>query len=77
MNAILQQISDCKKEIDLFSITNTEELETYRIQFLGTKGVVKALFGEIKNVPAEGRKEFGLVLNELKQYAESKFEMEN
>ena len=74
MNAILQQISDCKKEIDLFSITNTEELETYRIQFLGTKGVVKALFGEIKNVPAEGRKEFGLVLNELKQYAESKFE---
>ena len=74
MDAILQQIDAYKKEIDSFTITNAFELEEYRIKFLGTKGIVKALFGEMKNVPAENRKEFGLVLNDFKQFAEAKFE---
>ena len=53
MDAILQQIETYKKEIDLFPVLNAQQLEEYRIKFLGTKGIVKALFGEIKNVPAE------------------------
>jgi len=74
MNAILEQIEKHKKEIEAFSISNAQELEEYRIKFLGTKGIVKGLFGGLKNVPAETRKEFGLVLNDFKQFAETKFE---
>jgi phenylalanyl-tRNA synthetase alpha chain len=74
MDAILSQIDTYKEEIDLFPVTTPHQLEEYRIKFLGTKGIVKALFGEIKNVPAEKRKDFGLVLNDFKQYAEAKFE---
>lgn len=74
MNAILEGIESYKKEIESFSITNPQDLEEYRIKFLGTKGIVKALFGEMKNVPAESRKEAGLVLNDFKQYAEARFE---
>lgn len=74
MDAILQQIENYKKEIDALAVSSPQQLEEYRIKFLGTKGIVKGLFGEMKNVPAESRKEFGLVLNEFKQFAESKYE---
>lgn len=49
-------------------------MEAYRIKFLGTKGIVKNLFAEMKNVPADQKKEFGLVLNEFKQLAEGKYD---
>jgi phenylalanyl-tRNA synthetase alpha chain len=41
---------------------------------LGTKGIVKAIMGEMKNVPNEKKKEFGQILNEFKQFTEAKFE---
>jgi phenylalanyl-tRNA synthetase alpha chain len=74
MEQIEQQIEAYKKEIAEYSITNAAELEEYRIKFLGTKGIVKSLFGEMRNVPAERKKEFGQVLNEFKQLAEAKYE---
>lgn len=74
MEELLEQIEAYRKEIENFSIANPQELEEFRIKYLGTKGIVKALFGEMKSVPAEKKKEFGLVLNDFKQLAESKYE---
>jgi phenylalanyl-tRNA synthetase alpha chain len=74
MDQVLQQIDRYKKEIDQYVIGSAEDLENYRIKFLGTKGVVKALFGEMKNVPAENKRSFGQVLNDFKQLAEAKYE---
>jgi len=74
MEELLQQIDAYKKEIETTQISSLEELEEFRIKYLGTKGVVKGLFGEMKAVPAEKKKEFGLVLNDFKQLAETKYE---
>ena len=74
MEQILAQIESYRKEIEAFPISTPGELEEYRIKFLGTKGIVKSLFGEMRNVPAEKKKEFGQVLNDFKQFAESKYE---
>src|SRR5215213_274067 len=74
MEELLQQIEAYKNEINATQITNPQELEKFRIKYLGTKGIVKNLFGEMKAVPAERKKEFGQVLNEFKQTAESKYE---
>ena len=74
MEQLLRQIEEYKKEIEGIVPNGTDALEAYRIRFLGTKGIVKALFSEMKNVPAEKKKEFGLVLNDFKQLAESKYE---
>ena len=63
-----------EQEINAFSPAGAAELENYRIRFLGTKGIVKQMFGEMKNVPAEQRKEAGQVLNAFKQLAEDKYE---
>jgi phenylalanyl-tRNA synthetase alpha chain len=74
MEALLQQIEDYRREIEAFEISNPQQLEEYRIKFLGAKGIAKSLFGEMKNVPNEKKKEFGLVLNDFKQFAEAKYE---
>ena len=74
MDQLLQQIEQYKQEIAAITPNGADSLEAYRIKFLGTKGIVKNLFGEIKNVPNEKKKEFGQILNEFKQFAESKYE---
>lgn len=73
-NQVFEQISNYLKEIEFFEISNKEFLETYRIRFVGTKNILKELFGEIKNVPNERKKEFGQAVNALKLAAEEKFQ---
>src|SRR5204862_2850789 len=67
MEQLLQQIEDHKKEIGAFTSTDDKQVEEFRIRWLGTKGIVKAIMGEMKNVPVEQKKEFGQLLNEFKQ----------
>src|SRR5215217_5787566 len=74
MEGLLQQVEAYRSEIKDYEITNPQQLEEYRIRFLGTKGITKSLFGEMRNVPNERKKEFGQVLNDFKQFAEAKFE---
>jgi phenylalanyl-tRNA synthetase alpha chain len=63
-----------RDEIEQFSITDKQSLENFRILFLGSKGKTKLLFGELKNVPNDQKKEIGQLLNELRKTAETKFE---
>jgi phenylalanyl-tRNA synthetase alpha chain len=73
MDAILAQIEAHKEEIRTFETTDPELLEAFRIKFLGTKGLVKALMGEMKNVPADRRRDFGQVMNAFKEIAEARY----
>jgi phenylalanyl-tRNA synthetase alpha chain len=74
MEELLEKLDTYRKEINDTEISGADAAEAYRIRFLGTKGIVKNLFQEIKNVPSEKKKEFGQILNEFKQLAESKYE---
>jgi phenylalanyl-tRNA synthetase alpha chain len=74
MESLLQQIGAYKKEISSFTATDEKQVEEFRIKYLGTKGLVKAVMGEMKNVPADKKKEFGQVLNDFKVFAEQKYE---
>jgi len=60
-------------DIDQFVIKDTKTLEDFRIQFLGSKGIVKNMFGELKSVPNEEKREVGQLLNNLRLHAETKF----
>jgi phenylalanyl-tRNA synthetase alpha chain len=70
MEQLLQQIELLKAEIAAF---NEGDAETFRIKYLGSKGLVKAIMGEMKNVAAENKKEAGQLLNEFKLFAEAKY----
>ena len=68
------KISEIKIEIDKLEINSIEHLENFRIKYLGSKGLTKELFSELKNVPNEQKKEMGQLLNKLRSDAESKYE---
>ena len=71
MQNLIKQIATLKTEINTFS---ESDAEGFRIKYLGTKGLVKAIMGEMKNVAAENKKEAGQLLNEFKIFAEAKYE---
>ena len=73
MSNIWATIDQLKNEIENYSIADATALEQFRIQFLGSKNVLKDLFAEMKNVEPARKKEFGQSVNELKQAAELKF----
>jgi phenylalanyl-tRNA synthetase alpha chain len=74
MEQLLEQIETYKKEIEGFAAADAKAIEEFRIKYLGTKGIVKAIMGEMKNVPVDKKKEFGQVLNDFKLFTESKYE---
>ncbi len=74
MEPLLQQIEQYKKEIEALNGTDINGAETFRIKYLGSKGIIKTIMSEMKNVPAEQRKEFGQAVNEFKRLAEEKYE---
>lgn len=53
-------------EAKSFQSTSLEEIEQFRIRFLGKKGVLNALFADFKKVPNEEKKQIGQAINELK-----------
>lgn len=70
---IFQQTTALLEEVNEVMIASPDELEKFRIRFLGTKNVLKDIFAEMKNVPNERKKEFGQLVNSVKQAAEEKF----
>jgi phenylalanyl-tRNA synthetase alpha chain len=74
MEELLQQIEAIKKEVASFPAGDAKAAEEFRIKYLGTKGIVKSIMAEMKNVPNERKKEFGQVLNEFKLFVENKYE---
>ena len=63
-----------KSEIINLSITTPSQAEEFRQKYLGTTGILKTLSAEIKNIPADQRKETGQMINEFKQFVESTYE---
>ena len=71
---MFDKVKEYLGEIESTKIESNEELEKFRIKFLGSKNKLKDLFKEIKNVPNEQKKEFGQKVNELKDKAQEKFD---
>ncbi|WP_316746646.1 phenylalanine--tRNA ligase subunit alpha [Pedobacter gandavensis] len=69
-----EKITQYTAEINAFSTDNADELEQFRIRFLGTKGIIKDIFDEFKAVSPEEKRVLGKVLNEFKQLAEAKYQ---
>ena len=69
MNAKVSEIRDLF-DSKAAAVDTAEAIEQLRVEFLGKKGMVSALMSELKNVPNEEKKEFGRVVNVLKQEIE-------
>lgn len=69
---MLDKVKEIQNEVEVFKAKSLEELEAFRISFLGKKGKVTLLFNEFRNVPNELKKEFGAQLNILKKETQLK-----
>ena len=74
MKNLREQIEALRDEITGFNSNDPAQVEEFRIKYLGTKGQLKNLMGELKNVPVEQKKEAGQLLNEFKQFVEAHYE---
>jgi phenylalanyl-tRNA synthetase alpha chain len=71
MEQLVKQINTIKEEVAAYV---GKEAEAFRIKYLGTKGLIKAIMAEMKNVANENKKEAGQLLNDVKLFVESKYE---
>lgn len=71
---MLDQINQLSDRIFQTKISNTSELEAFRLEFLSKKGLVNVLFEAFREISEETKKEVGKPLNVLKQEAELFFE---
>ena len=72
---MINKIQELIKEVEAFSTKVPEEIDQFRIKYLSKKnGIVTELFQEFKNIPKEEKKEFGQVLNVLKNTVQDKIE---
>ena len=58
--------------VEAFATEKKEELEQFRIEYFGKKGLLNDFFAQFKEVPKEEKKDFGQIINELKSKAEAK-----
>ena len=72
---MLSKAKELLQETKEFKAKSLEELEAFRIKMLGNKGDLKKLFAEFRNVAAEDKKEFGAILNQLKEKAQEKVDL--
>jgi phenylalanyl-tRNA synthetase alpha chain len=53
---MIDKIKEYIGEAQAFQTDNKETLEQFRIKFLGSKGLLKDLFAEFKNVPTNKKR---------------------
>ncbi|MFL2570130.1 MAG: phenylalanine--tRNA ligase subunit alpha [Flavobacteriales bacterium] len=71
---MLDKVKVLLDEVSSYSPNNPEELEQFRIQYLGKKGKMNDLFAAFKEVPNDQKKAFGQALNQLKQAIQDKLD---
>ena len=52
--------------VNKFRSESKEEVEAFRVKYLGKKGILNSFFDAFKTLPSEQKKEFGAPLNKLK-----------
>ena len=62
----IEEIKNSLKDAEKL-VTDIESLNDLRIKYLGKKGIISELNQEIRNIPNEEKKEFGMKVNELRE----------
>lgn len=72
---MLQTIDKLLEEARQFNPQTREEVEQFRIKFLGKKGILADLFARFKDIPSEQKREVGQKINELKLFVGEKIDL--
>jgi phenylalanyl-tRNA synthetase alpha chain len=70
---MLGKVQEVLEEVQKITISNADELEKFRIDFISKKSKINDLFALFKDVAPQDKKQFGAELNKLKTLADDKF----
>lgn len=71
---MFENITNYLQEVEQFTSTQSDEIEQFRIKYLGKKGILNDLFAQFKEVSNDQKKEYGQQINKLKQAVTKKIE---
>ncbi len=63
---MISKINENLKLVDGFEAQSKDEVEAFRIRYLGKKGILNDFFNDFKEVPSHEKKKYGQALNNLK-----------
>ena len=69
---MIDKIKSAINEISSFESNSREDVESFRIKYLGKKGIINKFFLDFKNIDNKQKKEVGQILNKLKNVANQK-----
>ncbi len=67
-----EKIQQLMTEVNSYLAKDRKDVEAFRLKYVSKKGEISSLFEELRKVSPEQKKNVGMVLNQLKQAAESK-----
>jgi len=67
------KIQEIIQEIEGYTAGTKDQVEAFRIKYLGKKGLLAEMFSAMKDIEPAQRKQYGQLVNELKSKAEEKF----
>jgi phenylalanyl-tRNA synthetase alpha chain len=71
---VFERVKELIGEIEAAAAATAEEVEAFRIRYLGSKNVLKPLMKEMRNIPDGRRREFGQLVNRAKAAAQSRYD---
>ena len=71
---MIEEIKGHIEKVEQFEASSAEALESFRLEYLGKKGLLNTFFAAFKSVAPEDKKTFGQVVNELKTKVQEKLD---
>ena len=72
--SLVEQIEQLKLEVASTQLNSADEVEAFRVKYLGRKGILNDLFEAFKAIPNEEKKAVGAVMNGLKTSVQEKID---
>ena len=60
---MIEELKSHLKTVESFAADTLEDVESFRIKYLGKKGILNHYFAEFKSVPNEEKKAYGQAIN--------------
>jgi len=71
--SVFKSVQQIVEDIQSIQPNSLDELEQFRIKYLGSKNILKSFSKEFRNVPNDQKKDFGQLINKAKNLAEQKY----
>jgi len=69
---MIETIKEHLQEVEGFTSSSKEEIEAFRIKYLGKKGLLNTFFAAFRDVPSDQKAAYGQIINQLKTAATEK-----